>query len=60
MRSKYAYRIITAKWIDSSSEGHQVDLKLTGIDNLGLVNEVTKEISDHMHVNIKSISFTNQ
>ncbi len=58
LRSKYAYRVIPAKWIDSSAQGHKVDIKLTGIDNLGLVNEVTKEISDHMHVNIKGISFT--
>ena len=58
MRSKYAYRVIPAKWIDSSAQGHQVNIKLTGIDVLGLVNQVTKEVSDHMHVNIKSISFT--
>lgn len=58
LRSKYAYRVIPAKWIDSSAQGHKVDIRLTGIDNLGLVNQVTKEISDHMHVNIKSISFT--
>jgi len=30
---------------------------MTGIDNLGLVNEVTKVISSNMHVNIKNISF---
>ena len=35
-----------------------MEIQLTGIDNLGLVNQVTKEISDHMHVNIKGISFT--
>jgi len=58
LRSKYAYRIIQAKWIDSSAQGHTVEIKLTGIDNLGLVNLVTKEISDHMHVNIKGLSFT--
>ena len=58
LRSKYAYRIIQAKWIDSSAQGHTVEIQLTGIDNLGLVNQVTKEISDHMHVNIKGISFT--
>jgi len=58
LRSKYAYRVIPAKWIDSSAQGHKVDVRLTGIDVLGLVNEVTKEISDHMHVNIKEISFT--
>ena len=58
MRSKYAYRVLPAKWIDSSAQGHKVDIRLTGIDAQGLVNEVTKEISDHMHVNIKGISFT--
>ena len=30
---------------------------MTGIDNLGLVNEVTKVISANMHVNIKNINF---
>lgn len=58
LRSKYAYRIIQAKWIDSSDQGHMADIQLTGIDNLGLVNQVTKEISGQMHVNIKGISFT--
>ncbi|MFT5889957.1 MAG: guanosine-3',5'-bis(diphosphate) 3'-pyrophosphohydrolase [Dokdonia sp.] len=58
MRSKYAYRVLPAKWIDSSAQGHKVDIRLTGIDAQGLVNDVTKEISDHMHVNIKGISFT--
>ena len=58
LRSKYAYRIIQAKWVDSSSEGHAAEIVLTGIDNLGLVNQVTQEISNHMHVNIKGINFT--
>lgn len=58
LRSKYAYRILPAKWIDSSAIDYRAEIKLTGIDNLGLVNEVTKEISDHMHVNIKGINFT--
>jgi GTP pyrophosphokinase len=58
LRSKYAYRVITAKWIDSSAQGHTVEIRLTGIDNLGLVNLVTQEISNHMHVNIKGINFT--
>ena len=58
LRSKYAYRIIAAKWIDSSAQGHTVEIKLTGIDNLGLVNLVTQEISNHMHVNIKGLNFT--
>tara|TARA_R110002051_G_scaffold122437_1_gene195545 strand:+ start:31289 stop:33499 length:2211 start_codon:yes stop_codon:yes gene_type:complete len=58
MRSKYAYRVLPAKWVDSSAIDYKAEIKLSGIDNLGLVNEVTKEISDHMNVNIKGISFT--
>ncbi|WP_144669635.1 RelA/SpoT family protein [Dokdonia sp. Hel_I_53] len=58
MRSNYAYRVIKAKWIDSTDTGYQTELILTGIDKLGLVNTVTAEISNHMHVDIKSLSFT--
>ncbi|MBT8305119.1 MAG: RelA/SpoT family protein [Bacteroidia bacterium] len=57
LQSNYAYRIMPAKWIDSSQEEFTVVIKLSGIDNLGLVNEVTKVISGNMHVNIKNISF---
>lgn len=58
MRSNYAYRLLKAKWIDSSDTGYQTDVILTGIDNLGLVNSVTSEISNHLHVNIKGLNFT--
>jgi len=57
LQSNYAYRIMPAKWIDSSQEEFTVVIKLSGIDNLGLVNDVTKVISSNMHVNIKNISF---
>jgi guanosine-3',5'-bis(diphosphate) 3'-pyrophosphohydrolase len=57
LQSNYAYRIISAKWIDSTQQEFTAVIKLTGIDNLGLVNEVTKVISGTMHVNMKNISF---
>ena len=56
LQSNYAYRIITAKWIDSSQEEFKAILKITGMDTLGLTNELTKVISNIMHVNIQSIS----
>ncbi|ALM19856.1 MFS transporter [Nonlabens sp. MIC269] len=58
LQSKFAYRIISAKWIDSTQREHKADLVLTGIDRLGLVQEVTQVISEFMSVNIKSISFS--
>ncbi|MFD2516835.1 RelA/SpoT family protein [Salinimicrobium flavum] len=57
LQSNFAYRIIQAKWKDSSQEEFKAVIKLTGIDNLGLVNDVTKEISNNMNVNIRNINF---
>jgi len=57
LQSNYAYRIMQAKWIDSSQQDFATQIKLSGIDNLGLVNNITKVISSNMHVNMKSISF---
>lgn len=57
LQSNYAYRIIPAKWIDSSQQDFKAVVKLTGIDNLGLVSEVTKEISSNLNVNMQKVSF---
>ncbi|MBT8324548.1 MAG: TGS domain-containing protein, partial [Winogradskyella sp.] len=58
LQSNYAYRIMQAKWIDSSQQEFTSQLILSGIDNMGLVNDITKVISANMHVNMKSISFS--
>ncbi|NNC44540.1 MAG: bifunctional (p)ppGpp synthetase/guanosine-3',5'-bis(diphosphate) 3'-pyrophosphohydrolase [Winogradskyella sp.] len=58
LQSNYAYRIMQAKWIDSSQQEFTSQLILSGIDNMGLVNNITKVISANMHVNMKSISFS--
>jgi len=57
MQANYAYRIIKAKWIDSSQQEYFTDLTISGIDQLGLVNNLTKVISGNMHVNMRKISF---
>ena len=57
LQSNYAYRIIQAKWIDSSQQDFKAVIKLHGIDNLGLVSEITQEISSNLHVNMKNLNF---
>ncbi len=57
LQSNYAYRIMQAKWIDSTQQEFLVKIVLTGIDHIGLVNEITKIVSANLHVNMKSISF---
>ena len=57
LRSNYAYRIISATWIDSESNEFNAKIEITGIDDIGLVNEITSLISNSMNVNMNRISF---
>lgn len=58
LQSNYAYRILPAKWIDSSTQEFNATLLIKGIDELGLTNDLTKVISNQMGVNIRSISLS--
>jgi len=58
MQSQYAYRVISAKWVDSSQQGFKATLKITGVDKLGLVNQVTRVISGILNVNIHSLNIS--
>ncbi|MFD2791699.1 GTP pyrophosphokinase [Arenibacter antarcticus] len=58
LQSNYAYRIISAKWIDSSHEEFTVEIMLTGIDNLGLISKITELISGNLHVNMRNLNFS--
>jgi guanosine-3',5'-bis(diphosphate) 3'-pyrophosphohydrolase len=60
LQSNYAYRIIQAKWIDSSQQEFKAMLDITGMDSLGLTNKLTKVISSNMHVNIQRISLSSE
>ena len=57
LQSNYAYRIIQAKWIDSSQQDFKAVIKLHGIDNIGLVSEITQEISSNLLVNMQNLNF---
>ena len=57
LQSNYDYRIIKAKWIDSSQEKFTVQINITGIDKLGLLNNITKVISENMNINMKRLNF---
>ncbi|MGB0199256.1 MAG: RelA/SpoT family protein [Flavobacteriaceae bacterium] len=57
LRANYAYRIVNAKWIDSTQSDFTAKLLLSGLDDIGLVNEVTQVISNHNNINIKKVSF---
>lgn len=56
MRAKHDYRILKAKWIDSTQREFNVNIKVSGIDSVGMVSNVTLVISNTMNVNIQRIN----
>jgi len=55
--SNYAYRIVKAKWMSADSLAFLTGIRVTGIDEVGIVNKITKLISNQMKVNMRSIYF---
>lgn len=56
LQSNYAYRIMKAKWIDSTQEDYSAKISLNGLDDIGIVNKVTDLISNTLHVNMKELN----
>ena len=56
LQSNYAYRIMLAKWIDSTKQDFKVFLNISGVDNKGIINDLSKIISSNMGVFINSIN----
>ena len=57
LQSNYAYRILSAEWIDSSITEFDTEIELQGIDHMGIVNEITLVISKHKNITMNKISF---
>ncbi len=57
LMSNYAYRIVKARWHGQELISVLAGIKITGIDEVGLVNNITRIISGELNVNMRSISF---
>ena len=60
MQSKFAYRVMKAKWIDSLNHEYSSTIEIIGIDNHGLLNTITKIISENLNLNMKKSVFTTE
>ena len=58
MQSNYAYRVLKATWIDSSKQEFTAILKVSGNDKKGIVNNLTRIISNTMDVYIHNINIS--
>ncbi|SNR33098.1 GTP pyrophosphokinase [Lutibacter agarilyticus] len=58
LQANYAYRILKAKWIDSTKQEFKAIIKIQGEDHVGMVNEITGIISKNMSVNIHGLNIS--
>ncbi|MGI8893585.1 MAG: RelA/SpoT family protein [Bacteroidia bacterium] len=56
LMSNYAYRIVKAKWTNQKEIAFLAGIRITGIDEVGVVSNITKVISNELKVNIRSLS----
>lgn len=56
LMSNYGYRIVKAKWTSQMELAFLVSLRLQGTDRVGIVNDITKIISNDLKVNMRSIT----
>lgn len=57
LMSKYAYRIVKTRWTKQHEIAFLTGIKLTGLDDVGLVNKITNIITGQMNLNMRSLSF---
>ncbi|WP_242927086.1 RelA/SpoT family protein [Pontibacter vulgaris] len=56
LMSNYGHRIVKAKWIDQQELAFLAGIRIKGTDRVGLVNDLTKIISNSLKVNMRSIT----
>lgn len=56
MFSRFAYRVIPARWSGKSGSTYTVTLRVIGNDDIGIINNLTSIISKESGINMRSIS----
>lgn len=56
LMSNFGYRIVKARWNSQKQLAFLTGLKITGIDQVGLINNLTTVISNDFKVNMRSIT----
>ncbi|OAQ38213.1 RelA/SpoT family protein [Pedobacter psychrophilus] len=56
LMSSFGYRIVKAKWTSQKQVAFLTGLRILGIDEVGLINNLTQVISNDFKVNMRSIT----
>ena len=57
LMSKYGSKIVKAKWTSQERISFLTGLKMTGVDDMGLLNRITRIISKGYGINMRSLNF---
>lgn len=61
LKEKYPYRLMQIKWIKSEENTFTIaNLKITGIDQVGLVGTITNVITNDLRVNMRTVNFNSK
>jgi len=56
LMSNFGYRIVKVKWTEQKELAFLTGIKITGIDDVGVVSNITRVISSDLKVNMRSIT----
>lgn len=56
LMSNFAYRIVKARWTNQQQIAFLAGIRITGIDQVGVISKISKVISSELKVNMRSIS----
>lgn len=54
--SNYGYRVVKAKWTSQQKIAFLAGLKIIGTDRVGLINDISRIISNELKVNMRSMT----
>ncbi|OBP43008.1 RelA/SpoT family protein [Riemerella anatipestifer] len=56
LRANYDYRVLTAKWVNAESFSNRVKVQVEGLDRMGMINDITKIITNAMSIDMRCFS----
>lgn len=54
--AQYSHRVVKAKWANNKEISFLTTLKVTGVDDVGIINNMTNIISGELKINMRSMS----
>jgi len=62
MMLRYPYRVVKVSWTDQHGESaiYTANIRVTGVDDIGIVNQISKVISTDMKVSMRSMNISSQ